>query len=177
MVNSFCLVCGACKGISTKEGEKEVGKTKYLLPAQVRVMLVRESPSSDVIICGLDDVKKVLGDYFAGMDREVFVCVHLNNRSTMLGVETVSMGSLNASIVHPREVFKGAILNNAASIITAHNHPSGDPEPSEDDLKATKKLEYAGKLLEIPLLDHVIFGDKVYSFKDEGIMSGGKGED
>jgi DNA repair protein RadC len=79
------------------------------------------------------------------------------------------VGSVNASIVHPREVFKGAIALSAASLLVAHNHPSGDPAPSEEDLALTRRLREAGELLGIPLLDHVIVGEGAYrSLKEEG---------
>jgi DNA repair protein RadC len=88
--------------------------------------------------------------------REHFVVVLLNARHEVEAVETVSIGSLNASIVHPREVFTAAIRASAASIVLVHNHPSGDPEPSEEDLAITKRLVQAGELVGIAVLDHVI---------------------
>jgi DNA repair protein RadC len=102
-------------------------------------------------------------------DREQFYAVYLNTRNHVLAVELVSVGSVNASIVHPREVFKGAIALSAASLLVAHNHPSGDPAPSEEDLALTRRLREAGELLGIPLLDHVIVGEGAYrSLKEEG---------
>lgn len=88
--------------------------------------------------------------------REHFVVLLLNARHEVEAVETVSIGSLNASIVHPREVFRPAILASSASVILCHNHPSGDPEPSEEDLTITKRLVEVGELLGIGVLDHVI---------------------
>jgi DNA repair protein RadC len=88
--------------------------------------------------------------------REHFVILLLNARHEVDAVETVSIGSLNASIVHPREIFLPAILASAASIICCHNHPSGDPEPSEEDLSITKRLVQCGEMLGIGVLDHVI---------------------
>jgi DNA repair protein RadC len=101
-------------------------------------------------------------------DREWFYAVYLNTRNHVLAVELVSVGSLNASIVHPREVFKMAIVLSAASILVAHNHPSGDPNPSDEDLGLTKRLQDAGELLGIPLLDHVIVGEGEYRSLKEG---------
>jgi DNA repair protein RadC len=83
----------------------------------------------------------------------------------------VAIGSLSAAVVHPREVFKPAILANAAAVIVAHNHPSGDPEPSQEDKLLTRKLVLAGEALGIQVLDHVILGyERYYSFKDDGAL-------
>lgn len=101
--------------------------------------------------------------------KEHFKLILLNARNKILGVSTISIGSLNASIVHPREVFKDAIVHSAYSVVLAHNHPSGDPEPSEDDLKMTRKLVESGKILGIEVLDHLIIGKNAfYSFKEKG---------
>ena len=108
---------------------------------------------------------------FRNADREKFIAVHLNTKNQIISYEVVSVGSLNASIVHPREVFKGAILSNAASIILCHNHPSGDPNPSKEDKQLTNRLEEAGKILGIEVLDHVIFASSnFYSFKAEEVL-------
>ncbi len=101
--------------------------------------------------------------------REHFVGLYLNTRNRLLARETVSVGSLNASIVHPREVFEPALRRNAASLIVVHNHPSGEVEPSEDDIQITRRLAQAGDILGIALLDHVIVGGAGYlSLKEEG---------
>ena len=105
------------------------------------------------------------------MAEENFVILCLNTKNKIAGVHTVSIGSLNASIVHPREVFKAALLNNANGIICLHNHPSGDPEPSRDDIEITHRLANAGNILGIKVLDHVIIGDDRYvSLKEQGAM-------
>jgi DNA repair protein RadC len=106
---------------------------------------------------------------FAGLDREQFLVCCLDAKNVSIGVNVVSIGSLNLSIVHPREVFKPAILLNAAAIIAVHNHPSGDPTPSSEDRTLTTRLREAGDLLGIRLLDHLILGeDRLYSFADQG---------
>ena len=99
------------------------------------------------------------------MDREAFCVLFLDNRHRIRGKQIVSVGSLNASLAEPREVFKGAILASAAAIITAHNHPSGDVHPSDDDERLWERLTKAGKLLGIAVLDHLIVGpdDPVWS--------------
>lgn len=95
----------------------------------------------------------------------------LDTKNNITGIFTVSTGSLNSSIVHPREVFKRAVLQNAASIIICHNHPSGDPEPSQQDIDTTKRIYDAGKILGIELLDHIIIGDNRYtSLKERGVF-------
>jgi DNA repair protein RadC len=105
---------------------------------------------------GPDDVVTLLGRRLQDEAREHFLVVLLNARHEAMAVETVSVGSLNFSIVHPREVFRPAVMGAAASIVLAHNHPSGDPEPSEEDILITKRLVAAGELLGIGVVDHVI---------------------
>lgn len=107
-------------------------------------------------IRGPDDVVALIGRKLVNEAREHFVVILLNARHEAIAVETVSIGSLNASIVHPREVFRPAVLASAASIIVAHNHPTGDPEPSEEDLSITLRLAEVGDILGITLLDHVV---------------------
>jgi len=103
---------------------------------------------------------------------EVFAILCLNTKNKVAGAHIISQGSLSSSIVHPREVFKAAIANNAASIILAHNHPSGDPEPSRDDIETTHRLVNAGNILGINVLDHIIIGDglRYISLKEQGMM-------
>ncbi len=97
--------------------------------------------------------------------KEQFVVILLNNKNKVIGTEVVSEGSLSSSVVHPREVFAPAILHHAAAIMVAHNHPSGDPKPSIEDEEVTRQLLRSGKVLGIPMIDHVIIGDgNYYSF-------------
>ena len=97
--------------------------------------------------------------------------ITLDTKNNITGIFTVSTGSLNSSIVHPREVFKRAVLQNAASIIICHNHPSGDITPSQEDINITKRLYEAGRILGIELLDHIIIGDNKYtSLKEKGVF-------
>lgn len=100
---------------------------------------------------------------------EIFVIIGLDTKNNIISGFEVSRGSLNASLVHPREVFKRALLLNASSIIIGHNHPSGDVEPSHEDRLLTNRLYEGGKLLGVNILDHIICGyGKYYSFKEEG---------
>lgn len=104
-------------------------------------------------------------------DKEHFWSIGLNCRSIIQYVELVSLGTLTASIVHPRETFGLAVMKRVASIIIAHNHPSGDPEPSEEDLLITKRLTEAGKILGIEVLDHIIIsGKNHFSFNGKGLI-------
>ena len=119
-----------------------------------------------------EDVSRVMEPYFAELPCEHFVVILLNTKNKVLAVTTVSVGSLNASIVHPRELFQRAILANAASVVLVHNHPSGDPTPSPEDISLTKVLVEAGRLLDIAVLDHVIIGDgRFVSFKEIGVLT------
>ncbi|UAL54819.1 DNA repair protein RadC [Metabacillus dongyingensis] len=105
------------------------------------------------------------------LSQEHFVCLYLNTKNQVLHKQTVFIGSLNASIVHPREVYKEALKRSAASIICIHNHPSGDPTPSREDIEVTKRLTECGKMLGIELLDHLIIGEQKYvSLKEKGYL-------
>lgn len=102
--------------------------------------------------------------------QEVFGVLILNTKNKIVAVHEVSRGTLNSSMVHPREVFKPAVLHNAAGIICFHNHPSGDTEPSEEDIEFTKRLVKAGKIMGIVVVDHIIVGDGYTSLRDRGVM-------
>ena len=138
---------------------------------QVRVKLVKERYSTKgPVIKSPEDIAKLVS-YLETEDREHFLCIHLDAKNQVLGVETVSIGTLNSNLVSPREVFKGAILSNCFGIICVHNHPSGDIEESEEDKRITRRLKEAGKVLGIELLDHVIIGDGSYtSLKEKGLI-------
>ncbi|MBH5317158.1 DNA repair protein RadC [Paenibacillus sp. GSMTC-2017] len=103
------------------------------------------------------------------LKKEHFVCLFLNTKNHIIARETLSMGTLNSSLVHPREVFRAAIKCSSASIICAHNHPSGDPTPSPEDISLTKRLAEAGQLVGIEVLDHLVIGDgRFVSLKEQG---------
>ncbi len=109
-----------------------------------------------------DDVVGLVRGRLKGKKKEHFLALLLDTRGRLIKVSEISVGSLDGSIVHPREVFKEAISASAASVIFVHNHPSGDPTPSEDDIKLTKRLAEAGEIMGIDVLDHIIIGDKEY---------------
>ena len=111
------------------------------------------------VISSPEDVDGLLRGRIANLDRENFVVVLLNTKNEVLGFPTVSVGTLSASLVHPREVFKPAIRASAAGIILAHNHPSGRVKPSREDREVTRRLKEASEIIGIEVLDHVILGD------------------
>lgn len=102
--------------------------------------------------------------------KEHFLCLHLDGKNRIVCFDRVSVGSLNQSIVHPREVFKAAILSSAAAVLLVHNHPTGDPAPSQEDRDVTRRLVEVGQLVGIRVLDHVIVGEGYYSFSEQGLM-------
>ena len=107
------------------------------------------------------DAYEMIKEQLEGLDREQFIIACLNTKNEPMNISVVAVGTFNKAIVHPREVFKTAILSNAASIMAFHNHPSGDTTPSQQDLQLTNRLYEAGELLGIKLLDHLIIGDRV----------------
>ena len=152
----------------------DITATPYELDV-VGVRLVRETSiySAEPVHSPNDAVAAVAGT-LAELDREIFCVINLRTDGTVINVNIVSMGSLNMSLVSPREVFKSSILSNAASIIALHNHPSGSYVPSGEDVAVTRQLQECGKLLGIELLDHIIVGaynGKTYSMKEHGHMS------
>lgn len=123
------------------------------------------------VIRSPEDGAKYLMDDMRFLSQEHFVAIYLNTKNQVIHRKTVFIGSLNASIVHPREVFKEAIKRSAASVICAHNHPSGDPTPSREDIEVTKRLAECGRIIGIELLDHLIIGDqKFISLKEKGYV-------
>ncbi len=118
-----------------------------------------------------DDVVSLVRGRLKGKKKEHFLALLLDTRNQLIKVAEISVGSLDGSLVHPREVFKEAISATAASVIFAHNHPSGDPTASEDDIRLTKRLAEAGEIVGIDVLDHIIIGDKNFlSLKREGLF-------
>ena len=153
------------------EGNITESGTWYKIP-EYKVTLVRDSqiPSEKKKLGTTVDVADMFKTYLQGADREHFCIAMLDRRGNLLGLNTVSVGSLSASVVHPREVFKPAIIIGANSIILCHNHPSGDPGPSKEDVELTKILIKGGKILGIEVLDHVIVGDTFWSMRQESTV-------
>lgn len=130
------------------------------------------SPRSRVVIRTPKDVDAYLGNELRQLTQEHFVVLSLDSKNQLLGKDHAFVGTLNSSLVHPREVFHRAVRRSAASIVVAHNHPSGDPQPSREDIEVTRRLGEAGKLMGIELLDHIIIGDGRYvSLRERGVLS------
>ncbi len=127
-------------------------------------------------VSGPRDAAKLAGAILAGADVERVLALHFNTKHRLIGVHVVSVGTLDASLVHPRDVFKAACLSNAAALVIAHNHPSGDPTPSGEDKALSARLRQAGELLGVTLLDFVIVtepgeGFRYYSFQESVVLS------
>lgn len=143
---------------------KEIVRIKQVV---TKGEVVRERISSPT------DAVAIATEYIGDEDREVLLVMVLNTKNQLNAVHRCHVGSINASIVHPREVMKAAILNNGASIIVAHNHPSYDPSPSREDIEVTQRLKEVGTLLGIELLDSLIVSDnpmKFISLKEKGYL-------
>lgn len=127
---------------------------------RTRCTIVREAVDEipEGAVRGPADAVRIARALLDDSPQEVFVVFHLNARHDVVGFEEVTRGILDASLIHPREVFRSAILTNAAAIIIAHNHPSGDPSPSNEDRAVTRQLAKAGKTLGIPVLDSLVIG-------------------
>jgi DNA repair protein RadC len=152
---------------------KDIGGYKMTRVTKYSVCLVKDSSANypiDKMISSPDAansaIQTILGLNNATVEKFGFLALDIKNK--IIGIHIVSVGSINSSIVHPREVFKAAILNNAARIIIFHNHPSGDPTPSPEDINVTKRICEAGEIIGIELIDHIIVGDTYYSLKEHG---------
>lgn len=155
-------------------GIKGIGSAKGLqIQAGIELgrRLARSSMQETVTVRSPQDVANLLMEELRYLNKEHFVCLFLNTKNHVIGQETLSMGSLNASIVHPREVFRAAIKRSSASIVCVHNHPSGDPTPSSEDIQMTQRLVEAGDIVGIEVLDHIVIGDRKFvSLKEQGLM-------
>jgi DNA repair protein RadC len=153
---------------------KGIGSAKAMqIQASIELgrRLARTSMADTVTIRSPQDVEAYLMEDLRYLQKEHFVVLFLNTKNHVVAQETLSMGSLNASIVHPREVFRAAIKRSSASIICVHNHPSGDPTPSPEDIAMTSRLVEAGQIIGIEVLDHIILGDQNFvSLKEKGFM-------
>ena len=145
----------ACQVVATFE----LGR-RFFLEEKGRIPTIK---GPEDVFKHLSEMRKLTKEHFRGL--------YLNTRNRLIYDEIISMGTLNLSLIQPREVFRPAIEYSAAALIVAHNHPSGDPEPSEDDIKVTQQIVEVGKLMEIDVLDHVIIGEERFvSLKERGAM-------
>jgi len=150
---------GVAKAVQVKAG-LELGRRLARLAAEERL-----------VVRGPGDVASILMDELRFLPNEHFVCLFLNTKNHIIGKQTVFVGTLNATVVHPREIFREAIRRSSAAVILAHNHPSGDPQPSPEDIVLTRRLVEAGELLGIPVLDHIVIGDNRFvSLKEKGYL-------
>lgn len=157
---------GAGSGLASLTGEELVSMEGVGRARAARVLACMEmgrrvgAPRDDLrpVVSTPADVAAVCAPRMIGLDREHFWCLALNTKNRLIRVLEVSVGSLNASIVHPRELFKSAVRVSAAWVIVVHNHPSGDPTPSGADIQLTRRLVRAGDVLGIEVLDHVVIG-------------------
>ena len=154
----------AIKGIKTAKAAQISSVCEiYKRLAKPKNKKIRVKKPSDIASLIMNDI------FF--IEQEVFMVITLNSKNNVLSKKEIFRGSLNSSLVHPREVFKEALKKSAASIIICHNHPSGDPTPSKEDINVTKRIEECGKIMGIDLLDHIIIGDKDYiSLKEDGYL-------
>jgi len=132
-------------------------------------LAVREAPTGPKLTSP-EEIEKQLID-MRNLAQETFVTLTFNTKNHLIARHLISLGTVNSTLVHPREVFRPAITDGAASIVVAHNHPSGDPSPSAEDIKITRKLVEAGKHIEINLLDHLIIGSTDFvSLRESGLV-------
>ncbi|GBF73919.1 hypothetical protein PA598K_02244 [Paenibacillus sp. 598K] len=133
--------------------------------------LSREGRETRLTVRRPQDAADYLMEELRYLKKEHFICLFLNTKNQLIAQETLSVGTLNASLVHPREVFRAAIKCSSASLICVHNHPSGDPTPSPEDVALTRRLVEAGELVGIDVLDHIVIGEQQFvSLKEQGLM-------
>lgn len=162
-----------CSSIELME-LKGIGKTKaaqIIALAEISKRFKSYKSGEVYKISQPNDAAKIVMEEMRFLKQEILKVIMLNTKNLVIKSKDVSLGSLNSSIVHPREVFCDAIKSSSASIIICHNHPSGDPTPSNEDISITHRLKECGKLLGVELLDHIIIGDGKYiSLKEKGIL-------
>ncbi|MBS4035952.1 MAG: DNA repair protein RadC [Ignavibacterium sp.] len=165
----------ATRSLSDLRKNAGVGKDKAatLLAAfeMSRRILSQEKWLSNKRVTSPEDVANFFIPLFRDEVKERFMVVCLNSANKIIAYDTISVGNLNSSVVHPREIFKTALEQNAASIILLHNHPSGNPDPSNEDIAITKKLVESGKIMDIPVYDHIILaGNNYTSFVEKRLI-------
>ncbi|WP_129596855.1 RadC family protein [Anaerophilus nitritogenes] len=152
--------------IEELSGIKGIGVAKacqMIASIEIGKRIAQMSSKEKYSIISPKDVSNILMEEMRYYKKEYFKTILLNTKNEILSIENISIGSLNSSLVHPREVFVNAIKKSVASIILVHNHPSGNPKPSSEDIKVTKRLMEAGKIIGIEILDHIIIGDGKYT--------------
>jgi DNA repair protein RadC len=172
--NQLNLFSIAANGRASPQPSEAPALAGVLPVYRIQLVEVNRIQSPSVQLRSSFDAASLLQHYLHDVDREHFVVLLLNRKNRFIGMNTVSIGSLTSAVVHPREVFKAAILANASAIICGHNHPSGDTEPSHEDRALTSRLVECGKMMDINVLDHVIVGHghtNYYSFADQNRLN------
>lgn len=155
----------AIKGIGTAKG------VLLLSAMELGRRMNQYKPNDRYVIRSPEDGADYVMEEMRNLKQEHFVVLFLNTKNQIIHRQTIFIGSLNASIVHPREVYREAVKRSAASIVCAHNHPSGDPSPSQEDIHVTRRLVESGKMIGIELLDHLVIGDRKFiSLKEKGYL-------
>lgn len=153
---------------------KGIGQAKaieLLAAIELGKRISRSSQMKEGTVTSASVVGEMLLEELGGLHQEQVVALYLNTKNEIIKKETIFIGSLNSSVAHPREIFRGAVRYAAARVIVAHNHPSGNPEPSEADIAFTKRMIEAGAIVGIELLDHLVIGERTYiSLKEYGII-------
>ncbi|MBQ8682627.1 MAG: DNA repair protein RadC [Selenomonadales bacterium] len=165
----YGLAHSSIKSLMKRKG---VGSTKAITIAAALELGKRVAMGDSqkrVIIRSSDDIANYMMPRLRYFDKEYFYVVLLNTKNHVIAAPMISVGTLSESLVHPRELFKEAVNHSASAVILVHNHPSGDPSPSKEDIMMTKRIIEGGKLLDIKVLDHVIIGDNTYiSLREQG---------
>ncbi|HLR60349.1 MAG TPA: DNA repair protein RadC [Pseudogracilibacillus sp.] len=153
----------AIKGIGPARG------VILLAALELGERLNKYKPTERYVVRSPEDGADYVMEEMRTLDQEHFIALFLNTKNQIIHSQTIFIGTLNSSVVHPREIFREAVRRSSASIIVAHNHPSGDPTPSPEDINVTKRLVKAGKIMGIEVLDHLVIGDgKFISLKEKG---------
>ena len=182
MKNKTCVKVGAEGKAATEPGLFEATVAETVKRSRVplyRVVLDRTGSivkEGSATVTEASEAAKLFRQFLGDVPEEHFVLMVLDSRRRVIGMSEVSVGTLSASLVHCREVFRTAILLNGAAIVVAHNHPSGDPHPSSEDRDVTRRLQRAGELLGIPVADHIVLGEPssdgrgFFSFRERGLL-------
>lgn len=166
------LGCSSVEELCQVRGVGKAKAVQILAAIELGKRVASTPGSSSEPVASPADVGRQMGPVLGHLDREHFCALMLNTRGQVVANATVSIGSLNASLVHPRELFRDAVRHSAASMILVHNHPSGDVTPSEEDIRLTRRLTKCGDLMGIQIVDHVIVsrGHRFLSMKEQGYI-------
>lgn len=165
------LACASYEEMTVIKGVGPAKAGEILAAFELAKRLSNSNLQTREVINSPADAATIFMDEMRLLDREHFMILMLNTKHRVIAKKVVSIGHLSASLVHPRELFKDIIKKSSAAVILVHNHPSGDPTPSEEDIKVTSRLCEAGRLLGISVLDHLVVGDqKFVSLREQGIM-------